>query len=105
MSESFPHGFAVVMGVGADLPVTVTDATAIGDLLREPTRCAYPPDQVKLLTGDHARREHVLSALDWLAQAAGSDATATIPSHPAPGQMVSFGARAADSENVDISPP
>ncbi len=78
MSEAFPHGYAVVVGVGADLPVTVTDATAIADLLRDPARCAYPPDQVKLLTGDHARREHVLSALGWLAQAAGSDATAVV---------------------------
>jgi len=67
-----------VVGVGADLPVTVTDATAIADLLSDPARCAYPPDQVKLLTGDHARREYVLSALGWLAQAAGPDATAVV---------------------------
>ena len=78
MSESFPHGYAVVVGVGADLPVTVTDATAIADLLRDPARCAYPADQVRLLTGERARREHVLSALDWLAQGAGPDATAVV---------------------------
>jgi hypothetical protein len=40
MSESFPHGYAVVVGVGADLPMTVPDATAIADLLRDPARCA-----------------------------------------------------------------
>jgi len=93
-----------VVGVGADLPVTVTDATAIGDLLRELARCAYPPDQVKLLTGDHARREHVVSALGWLAQAAA-------PMPRPPYHLTRRRARwclcrpGADSENVDISPP
>ena len=78
MSELFTLGYAVVIGVGADLPVTVTDATAIADLLQDPARCAYPPNQVNLLVGDQARRRHVLTALGWLAQVAGPDATAIV---------------------------
>jgi WD40 repeat protein len=76
--KAFNQGRAVVVGVGADLPVTVDDATAVADLLRDPSRCAYPADQVRLLTGEGARRETVLSALDWLAGAAGPDATAIV---------------------------
>ena len=44
MSESFQRGYALVVGVGADLPVTITDATAMATLLRDPARCAYPVD-------------------------------------------------------------
>ena len=42
MSELFTLGYAVVIGVGADLPVTVTDATAIADLLQDPARLRLP---------------------------------------------------------------
>lgn len=78
MSSLFSHGYAVVIGVGADLPVTIKDANAIAHQLRDPTRCAYPPDQVRLLTSETARREHILSALDWLAEKAGQDDTAIV---------------------------
>jgi len=78
MPETFVQGHAVVVGVGADLPVTVDDATGVADLLRGPSRCAYPAGQVRLLAGEDAHREAVLSALDWLASAASSDATALV---------------------------
>jgi len=77
MSEAFSHGYAAVVGVGADLPVTVQDATAVADLLRDPTRCAYPSGQVRLLTNEQARCEPVLVALDWLAGRAQADPDAT----------------------------
>lgn len=78
MSELFDYGYAVVVGVGADLPVTVDDATAIANLLRDPTRCAYPTDQVRLLTNENANRETFLNSLDWLAEYAKPDTTAVI---------------------------
>ena len=78
MPETCVQGYAVVVGVGADLPVTVDDAAAVADLLRDPSRCAYPPDQVRLLTDEGAHRDAVLSALDWLAEAAGPNATALV---------------------------
>jgi len=67
MSEMFTHGYALIVGVGADLLVTIDDARGIADLLRDPARCAYPADHVQLLTGEGARRADILTALDKLA--------------------------------------
>lgn len=77
MVAEFSHGYAVVVGVGADLPTTVQDANAVADLLRDPTRCAYPAAQVHLLTNEAAHRTRVLEGLDWLAAQAKADSTAT----------------------------
>jgi hypothetical protein len=78
MSQVFKQGYAVVVGVGADLPVTLDDATAFGNQLCDPRRCAYPPDQVRVLTGENALREDILSALAWLAETTGEDDTAVV---------------------------
>ncbi|MEH2297154.1 hypothetical protein [Nostoc sp.] len=48
-NQTFTNGYALLIGVGADLPVTVKDATAIRDILIDPSRAAYPPEQVKQL--------------------------------------------------------
>ena len=66
-TESFHQGHALVVGVGADLPNTVDDAIGLANILKDPTRCAYPPDQVRTLTGEQATRAAILSALDDLA--------------------------------------
>ena len=76
MSQTFKQGYAVVVGVGADLPVTVDDATAVANLLGDPSRCAYPIEQVRLLTEENADRTNILSALSWLAEMTGEDDTA-----------------------------
>ena len=78
MSQIFSHGYAVVIGVGADLPVTIEDANAVSEFLADPARCAYPIEQVRLLTGENAQRENIVSALNWLAQSAAQDDTAII---------------------------
>lgn len=62
----FNHGYALLIGVGSDLPVTVQDATALRDILVDPQRCAYPANQVKLLTESQATRQGILDGLDWL---------------------------------------
>jgi hypothetical protein len=66
----FRQGHALIVGVGGDLPGTIADAVGIADVLVDPTRCAYPPDQVHLLTGANAGREHILAALEMLSQSA-----------------------------------
>lgn len=71
MPETFVQGHAVVIGVGADLPVTVDDATAVAKLLRDPSRCAYPPGQVQLLAGKQATAANILAALETLADRCG----------------------------------
>lgn len=67
-STNFDSGYALVIGVGADLPNTVDDAKAIADQLRDPARCGYPPGHVRLLTGDQARRTSICAGLRWLAE-------------------------------------
>jgi uncharacterized caspase-like protein len=78
MSEVFAHGYAGVFGVGADLPITANDAQGVANILRDPTRCAYPADQVQLLIGEDAHRDEVLAALDWLAIRTQDDRDATV---------------------------
>jgi uncharacterized caspase-like protein len=77
MAETFKRGYAVVVGVGADLPVTVGDASGIANLLRDPAHCAYPADHVQLLTSESARRVDILTALDTLAAQTASDPDVT----------------------------
>ncbi len=78
MSERYVHGYGVVVGVGADLPMTVNDAQGVARLLRDAGRCAYVPEQVQLLTGNQAHRDAVLGALDTLAQQSQADPDATV---------------------------
>lgn len=72
------QGHAVVVGVGADLPVTIQDAIAVANLLCNPNRCAFPANQVQLLTEQAATRSQILTALDKLAQDAGPDSTTVV---------------------------
>ena len=74
----FTHGYALVVGVGADLKVTASDAEGFSDILTDKGRCAYPPENVKLLTESHACRDRILEGLDWLAVKATADPAATI---------------------------
>jgi hypothetical protein len=74
----FSQGYAVLAGVGADLPATVRDAVALATLLRDPARCAFPADQVHLLTEAGATRAGILTALERLAQSAPADAAVIV---------------------------
>ncbi len=74
----FSHGYALLVGVGADLPVTIRDAQAIQHILSDPGHCAYPPGQIRLLTEHQANREGIIAGLDWLIECAQQDAKATV---------------------------
>lgn len=78
MTSGFGHGYALVVGVDDDLPVTERDAQGIASLLTDPTRCAYPERQVKLLTGIQARRDKILEAMDALVADVHADPEATV---------------------------
>ena len=80
MSDSFVNGYAVLAGVGGNLPVTVTDASELHRVLVDPQRGAYPPHQVSLLTEAQADRDGILGALDELIErvAAAPDAVAMV---------------------------
>jgi len=75
MSSLFTQGHACIVGVGSDLPNTIQDAEAIAALLKDPERCAYPPEQVQLLTGMQATRASILFGLERLASTTTTDST------------------------------
>lgn len=79
MQSLFISGHALIIGVGgADIPNTVDDAKGLADILIDPDRCAYPPDQVQLLTSQSANRNGILGALDKLAQTSDENSTIII---------------------------
>ncbi len=78
MSELFNSGHAVIVGVGADLPNTVDDAEGLANFLKDEGRCAYPPEQVHLLTGPRATRDTVLAQLDELAKSTDEESTVVV---------------------------
>ena len=78
MKGSFDQGYALVVGVGADLPATVDDAIGLADILRDTGRCAYPPEQVELLTGEQAAAGNIHAALETLAESASPESTVVV---------------------------
>ncbi|MBD2543003.1 caspase family protein [Planktothricoides raciborskii] len=78
MTAIFQQGFALVVGVGGDLPNTIDDAKGLANILKDEGRCAYPTNQVNLLVSEAAIRENILSGLDNLAQTSNPDATVVI---------------------------
>ncbi|VAW32642.1 hypothetical protein MNBD_CHLOROFLEXI01-2453 [hydrothermal vent metagenome] len=83
MAEIFEHGYAVIVGVDKNnisrlaLPSVAKDVQAVHDVLIHPERCAYKPDNVKLLMGEDASNKNILDALYWLQDKVKADAEAT----------------------------
>ena len=83
MSEQFEHGYAVVVGVDENniqrlaLETVAKDVQAVHDVLIHPERCAYKPDNVKLLKGAESTNKNILDALYWLQDKVQEDAEAT----------------------------
>lgn len=66
--DLFDNGYALIIGVGADLEKTVTDAEALAAVLQDEEHAGYPADQVRLLTEKEATREKILQSIDALHQ-------------------------------------
>ncbi|MEH2361435.1 caspase family protein [Nostoc sp.] len=77
-TQTFTNGYALLIGVGADLPVTVLDATAIQDILIDGDRAAYLPEQVTLLTEASATRQNILAAFDQIIAQVNQNPDATV---------------------------
>ena len=60
------NAYALLIGVGADLPVTASDAESLHDILAHPELGGYPPDNIELLIQEKATRNNILSAFDRL---------------------------------------
>lgn len=78
MPEWFTSGYALIIGVGGDLPNTVDDAVGVADILKDSARCAYPPDQVHLLNGEQATVTNIRTAFETLAESTNPDSTVII---------------------------
>jgi hypothetical protein len=74
----FAQGYALLIGVGSDLPTTIDDAVGLGTILYDSGRCAYPADQVHLLTGAAATRANILERLAQLTQTSHQEATVLV---------------------------
>ncbi|MCI5125400.1 MAG: hypothetical protein D3925_13235, partial [Candidatus Electrothrix sp. AR5] len=83
-SLSFSNSHALVIGVSSyspyanDLPCALEDAKGLADIFKDEERCAYPPQQVVLLTDNKADRAGILRSLDKLAQVTDADSTVVI---------------------------
>ena len=78
MNKVYTPGFALVIGVGADLPNTIDDAEGIANILKDSSRCAYPAQQVHLLTEEQATRDNIISTLEHLSHTTNSESTVVI---------------------------
>jgi hypothetical protein len=72
MTELFKNGYALLIGVTQNnipslaLPDVAKDLTALKKVLEDPNLCAYPEDNIKLITGNAASRTGILDGLDWI---------------------------------------
>jgi len=74
----FSDGYALIIGAGADLPITVQDAKALHGVLIDPHRAAYPSNQVDLLVAARADRQGILDAFDRLIEQVKRNPEATV---------------------------
>jgi uncharacterized caspase-like protein len=85
MTQSFTHGYALLIGVGTcqyapwSLPATVKDVQALHAVLVDPAVCAYPADagHVRVLHDDAATHDAILEGVLWLAERSSADPDAT----------------------------
>ena len=100
-AANFDQGYAIVVGVGADLPNTVDDAIGIAGILKDPARCAYPPGQVHTLTGERATRDNIFSTFDTLSQSTNPQSTNRVCRvlHETPFHPVRYGDDKSLSQN------
>lgn len=78
MGTEFEHGYALLIGVGGDLPESIHDATDLAEVLLDPARAAYSADHVLLRPAEKATRAGVLAAFDELAKLVANDPEATV---------------------------
>lgn len=61
--------FAIIIGVGGDLPATEKDAKAIYNILTDPNKGGYHPKNIRLLINQDSTKENVIKAFDTLINA------------------------------------
>ena len=69
------NAYAILIGVGDDLPVTVGDAEAIHDILSDERLAGYDPKNIHLLTNEKANRQGILNAFDDVIKKSNEDSS------------------------------
>ncbi|MEZ5039239.1 MAG: caspase family protein [Saprospiraceae bacterium] len=64
--EGFTNGYALIIGVGGDLPDTITDAQKVYDTIIDKEKAGYQADNCVLLLAEKAKRTNVLAAIEGL---------------------------------------
>lgn len=78
ISTPFNQGFALTIGVGSDLPVTINDAKGFTQILLDKQRCSYLNENVICLTGEQATREGILCGLNQLSEKVSTNLASTV---------------------------
>ncbi len=72
------NAYALLIGIGADLKASVTDATAIYNVLADKTLCGYKEENIVLLTEEKATKKGILEGLDKLIEMTNDDSSVLI---------------------------
>jgi len=77
--EQFTNGYALLIAVNDNLipnyalPTVARDAAALRKVLTHPERCAYPDDNVRLVSGSDASGAGIRAGLSWLKERIAAD--------------------------------
>ena len=83
MTQDFPNGYALLIGVDKNqvaawaLPDVAKDVAALKNVLVHPERCAYRPENVRLLLGEQSSGDGIWEGLAWLGERLRQDQNAT----------------------------
>jgi len=69
------NAYALIIGIGKDLPASVRDATAIYDILSDEELAGYNPENITLLTEKEATNTNILDAFDDLIKKVDEDSS------------------------------
>lgn len=73
--ENLNNSYALIIGVGDDLPYTVKDANNLYQTLIDQERVGFPKENVIVLTDKQANRKNILDAFDDLKKKTDEDST------------------------------
>ena len=78
MPKVYENGYALIVGVGGDLPCTIDDSEGLANILKDKGRCAFPQQQITLLTGKNANRDSIITAFGQMAKTVDAKSTFVI---------------------------
>jgi Caspase domain len=77
-NEGFPNGYALIIGVGGNLPDSINDANVLHSILIDTQKAGYPTAQVQLITQKSATKQGIITALEQLQSQVENNPNATV---------------------------